>query len=79
MGGAAGGALQTGQRIGSSVGAAALATAYRLSLHGADQRQALRVTFVCSIVLMVIALTVGVADQRARRARAARSGGAGRR
>lgn len=71
MGGAAGGALQTGQRIGSSMGAAVLAAAYRLSLQGADQREALRVTFVCSIVLMVVALTLGVADHRARRARAA--------
>jgi EmrB/QacA subfamily drug resistance transporter len=72
MGGAAGGALQTGQRIGSSMGAAVLATAYRLSLHGADQREALRATLVCSVVLMVIALTLGVADHRARRARTAR-------
>ena len=32
MGGAAGGALQTGQRIGSAIGAAVLAAAFRLTL-----------------------------------------------
>ena len=31
MGGAAGGALQTGQRIGASIGAAVLVTVYQLA------------------------------------------------
>ncbi len=74
MGGAAGGALQTGQRIGSAMGAALLAATYRLSLHGlgVDGPDAVRATFGCSIALMLVALTLAVLDHRTRRSRAAR-------
>ena len=51
MGGAAGGALQTGQRIGAAVGAALIMTAYQVALSqsvtpGGALRWALGVSFV---------------------------------
>ncbi len=57
MGGAAGGALQTGQRIGSALGAALLMTVYQL----ADLRWAL----VAALVLLSLALVASVGSQRA--------------
>lgn len=69
MGGAAGGALQTGQRIGSAVGAALLAAAFRISLSatGADPSTALALTFGCSVLVMLVALALALAELRARR------------
>jgi EmrB/QacA subfamily drug resistance transporter len=69
MGGAAGGALQTGQRIGSAMGAAVLATAFRLTLQdvSGDYGAAIAVTFACSLLFMLVALALAVFDLRGRR------------
>ena len=56
MGGAAGGAVQTGQRIGSSLGAALLVTVYQL----ADLRAALLVSIAVVAVALVVALRTAV-------------------
>ncbi|WP_127479557.1 MFS transporter [Nocardioides pantholopis] len=65
MGGAAGGALQTGQRIGTAFGAAALMTAYSIGLdHG--PAVALRAALICSLVLLGLALAVALRDARVR-------------
>jgi EmrB/QacA subfamily drug resistance transporter len=56
MGGAAGGAVQTGQRIGSSLGAALLVTVYQL----ADLRAALLVSIGVVAVALVVALRTAV-------------------
>ncbi|MEZ5097850.1 MAG: MFS transporter [Nocardioides sp.] len=67
MGGAAGGALQTGQRIGSALGAALLMTAYRLALgQGMAAQNALRVALATALVLLSIALVLAVRDFRRR-------------
>jgi EmrB/QacA subfamily drug resistance transporter len=57
MGGAAGGALQTGQRIGASIGAALLVTAYGL---GSDPDDALRLAVGTGLVLLALALVMAV-------------------
>jgi len=65
MGGAAGGALQTGQRIGSSVGAALMMTVYTsVGLHLAES-QALRIALLTAVVLLAAALTMAIRDWRA--------------
>ena len=59
MGGAAGGALQTGQRIGSAIGAAVLMTVYQATLpSGAGT--ALRVTLSTALVVLGVALLMSV-------------------
>jgi len=60
MGGAAGGALQTGQRIGASIGAAVLMTTYQLTLGAAASGTALRVALTTGLVLLAVALLVAV-------------------
>jgi len=60
MGGAAGGALQTGQRIGSSVGAALLATVYQVVLGGASADVALRAALLTGVGLLLLALAAAV-------------------
>jgi EmrB/QacA subfamily drug resistance transporter len=69
MGGAAGGALQTGQRLGSAVGAAVLAAVFRLALQhpSVDYGKAIAVTFGCSVGFMVVALVIALFELRARR------------
>jgi MFS family permease len=69
MGGAAGGALQTGQRIGSAVGAALLAAVFRISLSTADGRPqtALAWTFGCSVLVMLVTLALALGELRRRR------------
>jgi MFS family permease len=57
MGGAAGGALQTGQRIGASIGAALLVTAYGL---GDDPDTSLRLALGTGLVLLAFALVMAV-------------------
>ena len=57
MGGAAGGALQTGQRIGASIGAALLVTAYGL---GSDPDSSLRLALATGLVLLALALAMAV-------------------
>ncbi|HET9419650.1 MAG TPA: MFS transporter [Nocardioides sp.] len=66
MGGAAGGALQTGQRIGSSLGAALLVTVYQLSLGPLSAAGALRAALSTALVVLAVALVVAVADLRLR-------------
>jgi EmrB/QacA subfamily drug resistance transporter len=59
MGGAAGGALQTGQRIGASIGAALLMTVYQVAApSGADT--ALRLSLSTGVVLLSLALVMAV-------------------
>jgi len=60
MGGAAGGALQTGQRIGSALGTAALMTVYGLTAAGHGGDAALRVALLTSAVVLALALAVAV-------------------
>lgn len=57
MGGAAGGALQTGQRIGSSIGPALLVTAYGL---GSGPESGLRLALGTGLVLLSLALVMAV-------------------
>src|SRR3954453_11598782 len=67
MGGAAGGALQTGQRIGSAIGAAVLVAAFRLSLSsGAGLATAVAVAFACALVFSVLAWVMAVRELRIR-------------
>ncbi len=63
MGGAAGAALQTGQRIGSAIGAAALTAAFRLSLSsGAGLGNAVSVALVVALAFTVLALVLAVRE-----------------
>ena len=66
MGGAAGGAMQTGQRIGSSLGAALLVTVYQVSLGPISSAGALRAALSTALVVLALALVVAVADLRLR-------------
>jgi EmrB/QacA subfamily drug resistance transporter len=71
MAGAAGGALQTAQRIGSAIGTAVLAMVfYRvLTSTGHDFPAAISDALLCASGLMVLALLVAVAELLRRRAR----------
>jgi EmrB/QacA subfamily drug resistance transporter len=60
MGGAAGGALQTGQRMGASIGAALSMTVYQLTLAGHDGGTALRAALLTGMVLLAGALTMAL-------------------
>ncbi|MEO7421345.1 MAG: MFS transporter [Ornithinibacter sp.] len=61
MGGAAGGALQTGQRIGSAIGAALLVTLYQVAISGTDAPSAaLRWSLAASLVLLSTALAAAL-------------------
>ena len=62
MGGAAGGALQTGQRIGSAIGAALLMTVYqRRAGHDATSADAgLRTALLTSLAVLAVALAMAV-------------------
>ncbi len=64
MGGAAGAALQTGQRIGSSIGAALLVTAYQLTVERASPDTAFRVALATGVVLLLLALAMAVRSWR---------------
>jgi MFS family permease len=65
MGGAAGGAVQTGQRIGSAMGAALMVTAYHVAINVTDDVQTgLRVAIACSLVIIGCALVIAVVDLR---------------
>ncbi|MCW2790966.1 MAG: major facilitator superfamily 1 [Nocardioides sp.] len=68
MGGAAGGALQTGQRIGASIGAALLVTVYQLGVGRGSHDDALRVALLTGAAIILVALAMAV--------RAARQAGA---
>jgi EmrB/QacA subfamily drug resistance transporter len=64
MGGAAGGALQTGQRIGSSIGAAVLMTAYSTIAKRVSPGWGLRGALLTGLVAVTAALAVAVRDWR---------------
>lgn len=71
MAGVAGGALQTGQRIGTAIGTAVLAGVFRAMVGGThgDFPAALTISMLCAAGFTFVALTLGVAELRARRAR----------
>ncbi len=65
MGGAAGGALQTGQRIGSALGAALMVSAYEIARRQTGSAHtALRVSVIAAVVVMGVALALAVRDLR---------------
>lgn len=64
MGGAAGGALQTGQRIGSALGAALLMTVYQASLGVTSPGVAARAALVAALVVLAVALAAAVRSWR---------------
>ncbi|MET8570759.1 MFS transporter [Streptomyces sp. NPDC004783] len=66
MAGAAGGALQTGQRLGGAVGTAALPGLFYLTLNATreDYREAVALSVGTAVAAMVCALTVAVLDWR---------------
>jgi EmrB/QacA subfamily drug resistance transporter len=65
MGGAAGAALQTGQRIGSALGAALLMTTYQLTLGRADQpATALTAALVAALLVLAVAFGAAVWSRR---------------
>jgi MFS family permease len=66
MGGAAGGALQTGQRIGTAIGAAVLTAAYRLTAAGHGVPAAVSAAFTVALALTAVALVMAVRELRIR-------------
>ena len=71
MAGAAGGALQTAQRIGAAIGAAVLATIYyHLLTSTHDYATAVSDTLLCAATLMLLALLIAVTDLARHRSRA---------
>lgn len=65
MGGAAGGALQTGQRIGSALGAALMMTAYQVtSTKTEDTGTGLRAALGAALLMILAALVLAVRDLR---------------
>ncbi|MFI1168170.1 MFS transporter [Streptomyces sp. NPDC020801] len=64
MAGAAGGALQTGQRLGGAVGTAALPGLFYLVLEatGKDYRSAVALSVGCALVALLASLVVAVLD-----------------
>jgi len=75
MAGVAGGALQTGQRIGTAIGTAVLASVFHaaVSASGGRFQSALPVAMLCSAGIVLIALVLALAELRGRRKRAALS------
>ncbi|MGJ9412919.1 MFS transporter [Aeromicrobium sp. CF4.19] len=71
MGGAAGGALQTGQRIGSALGAAMLATIYHVVASG-EGDDGLRAALLAALAVLSLALVAAIISWRAGRAAATR-------
>lgn len=67
MGGAAGGALQTGQRIGSALGAALLITVYEVAVDRAEPTRALQAALLASLLVLSTALAMAVWSLRAER------------
>ena len=64
MGGAAGGALQTGQRIGSALGAALLMTVYQASQSFTSVEVAARWALVAALAVLSVALAAAVRSWR---------------
>ncbi|WP_246354938.1 MFS transporter [Nocardioides ungokensis] len=66
MGGAAGGALQTGQRIGSSIGAALLMTVYGVAAASSPGR-GLEAALLASLAVLAVAMVMAVRSLRQER------------
>jgi MFS family permease len=67
MAGVAGGALQTGQRIGTAIGVAVLASMFHAGIDSAGGYQAgLRWAMVSAVTIVVVALVLAVVDARRR-------------
>ncbi|RYB95841.1 MFS transporter [Nocardioides oleivorans] len=64
MGGAAGGALQTGQRIGSALGAALLMTIYQAVASTTSAPVAARTAFLAALAVLAVALAAAVRSWR---------------
>jgi len=65
MGGAAGGALQTGQRIGSALGAALMMAAYQVTIsQTGDTAAGLRAALGTALLMIVAALVLALRDLR---------------
>lgn len=64
MGGAAGGALQTGQRIGSALGAAALMTVYQAVGSVTSAPVAARAALLAALAVLLVALAAAVRSWR---------------
>lgn len=64
MGGAAGGALQTGQRIGSALGAALLMTVYQAAQAFTSVEVAARWSLIAALVVLSVALAAAVRSWR---------------
>ncbi|GAA4707734.1 MFS transporter [Nocardioides conyzicola] len=71
MGGAAGGALQTGQRIGASIGAAVLVTVYQVVVADSSPDAAMRAALLTGAALVSLALLMAI--QALRQARTLQS------
>jgi MFS family permease len=71
MAGVAGGALQTGQRIGTAIGTAVLASVFQsvVVASGGHYPVALSVAMCCAAALTCVALVVAIFELRARRVR----------
>lgn len=71
MAGAAGGALQTGQRVGTAIGTAVLTAVYRATAGSTkDYPSSAAIALAASVVFMAIALTVAILELHRRRRRA---------
>jgi MFS family permease len=73
MGGAAGGAIQTGARVGNAIGAAVLVAAFRVALDRAGYADAARASFLCALGFVVVALALSVVELRQQRRQPAES------
>jgi EmrB/QacA subfamily drug resistance transporter len=67
MGGAAGGAVQTGQRVGAALGAALLMTVYSVASDHGPAGGALRLALLTGAAVLLVALAVAVQDWRSNR------------
>lgn len=72
MAGVAGGALQTGQRIGTAIGTAVLAGVMRAMIGstGGEFSVALAISLACAVGFVLVALALAIVELRARRGRA---------
>ncbi len=71
MSGVAGGALQTGQRVGTAIGTAVLTAVFRLTAESTkDSPVAATIALTTSVAFMLAALGIAVLELRARRRRA---------
>ncbi|MET0191212.1 MAG: MFS transporter [Pseudonocardia sediminis] len=79
MAGSAGGALQTGQRIGATIGTAALPGVFYavLASGGGDYQAAISLTLVATLVVLLLVLVIALADLRAGRSRPVPASGSG--